>query len=125
MRRGWAVRLARRAAHLISRGSIGSIGILAVGCVLACSTKSSSASGSSNGVDDVRQACEARSAWTRATSAVCWKCLGSAVAPPCPCNKDDFAAKCHDQEAARNDEPTCDGAAECVNHCPASDCACQ
>ena len=79
-----------------------------------------------NGVNDVKKACEIRTAWQKRGTTACTDCLSISTAPKCDCPlfQQEFAAKCSEQARARTDEPTCEGTPTCVGDCDRTDCAC-
>ena len=95
-----------------------------LGALGACSASSETPPASSNGVNDVMQACQLRVPWKNATSTACNDCVGLTVTPRCPCSDRDYAGKCSDQQSAKNQEPTCVGVDTCINHCVRTDCTC-
>jgi hypothetical protein len=78
-----------------------------------------------NGVNDVRQACVVRSAWTK-TDQKCLLCEAAVLSPECGCEAlKDFSAYCIDQAQARKAAcPTSDTIDVCVNKCAKPDCDC-
>lgn len=78
-----------------------------------------------NGVDDVREACEVRGSWTAPSSERCGYCVAAAANPPCSCSEEEpFAGRCQEQQSVRSKEASCEGVEECRFTCPSSDCAC-
>jgi hypothetical protein len=76
----------------------------------------------SNGVNDVRKACDLRATWNR-TGTQCSVCESAAVSPRCECSElAAFSATCIEQADAR--KPLCNASIEeCVNTC-LRDCDC-
>lgn len=103
------------------------IGIVAlvIAAIAACGDPDPAAP-PSNGVNDVRKACEIRSAWTDRTSSRCIDCIAAAANPPCACPERPAAAgRCESQQAQRSRASfSCDGVEECRFRCPSNDCAC-
>lgn len=97
-----------------------SVGVAAAFLALACGS-----SNGGSGVDDVKQACEIRAAWTQAQSEACTTCTISAyTSDDCECEKDEYRGLCHAQIVARNEEPDCVFEIDaCVSACQA-DCTC-
>ncbi|MBX3219918.1 MAG: hypothetical protein KF795_05315 [Labilithrix sp.] len=92
--------------------------------MLACSADDEAAA-PVNGVNDVGKACAIRAQWTKRSTMDCSDCLGVAVTPLCDCTAPKpYAGKCHDQQNAKYQEPTCSGVGECVFKCSAEDCGC-
>lgn len=92
--------------------------------VAACSSDADPPA-STNGVDDVRDACELRLSWKAGSSSRCSYCLAAVANPPCECSEQhDFAGLCEEQQAARSREPSCEGVEECRFECGTGDCAC-
>ena len=78
-----------------------------------------------NGVNDVVQACAIRAQWTQASSLNCNDCLGVASVAKCDCTASkEYAGRCFTQQDAKTKEPACAGVGECVFKCAANDCAC-
>ena len=79
-----------------------------------------------NGVDDVKQACEIRAAWTKYTDRVCINCMSAAPSAACDCpDFKAFGGKCQAQNDTRRAQPQCtDAIANCARACPRTDCAC-
>lgn len=92
--------------------------------VAACSSSGSSSSSTTNGVDDVKRACEVRATWKSAQTTACTDCISYATTPRCECTDLDYAGKCSEQKKAVDAEPTCAGVESCVGACARSDCAC-
>lgn len=91
--------------------------------IFACSSEVEDAS--TNGVNDVAQACAIRTQWTKQTSLACADCLGVASVAKCDCTSSkEYAGRCFAQQDAKNDEPTCAGVGECAFKCAAGDCGC-
>lgn len=95
-----------------------------VALLLACGGDDEPAS--SNGVDDLKVACELRTGWTRTKTQDCIDCRSIAKTPKCDCPafQQDFAGKCADQGRAYGDERDCDFVGDCVGKCAENDCAC-
>jgi len=93
--------------------------------VLAAACGGDDSSASSNGVNDVRKACEIRVAFKSGETSRCLECIGAAPAPPCECEAiKEFAGRCEKQGAARSTQGNCTFEIEqCVNDCK-KDCAC-
>lgn len=93
--------------------------------VLAAACGGDDAATNSNGVNDVKKACEIRVAFKGAESSRCLECIGAAPAPPCECEAiKEFAGRCEKQGATRAAEAGCTLKIEqCVNDCK-KDCAC-
>lgn len=81
--------------------------------------------GNSNGVNDVKKACEIRVAWKNLDTSRCSECIGAASAPPCECEAiKEFAGRCEKQGSARAKEVGCSLKIEqCVLDCK-KDCNC-
>lgn len=79
-----------------------------------------------NGVNDVRRACEVRSAWTRAGTETCINCMAAAPSPKCQCESfKEFGGFCEIQEVERHAEPTCTSLLDdCAHTCSKLDCNC-
>lgn len=79
-----------------------------------------------NGVNDVKMACEIRTAWSKTAQQECIDCLAISKTPKCDCPlfQQDFAAKCADQGTAIGNERACDFVGDCTSKCAAGDCAC-
>lgn len=92
--------------------------------VVAACSHSSGSPAPTNGVNDVLQACQMRAPWKNASSTACNNCIGLATTPRCPCTDQDYAGKCSDQAAAKNQEPTCSGVDACLAKCDRADCKC-
>jgi len=90
----------------------------------ACGSSSENIGTTTNGVNDVREACEIRTAWTQAATPTCIECLAFAMAPRCECQHEEYAGVCSEQQGAKNREPSCDGTDACVNGCNTGDCDC-
>jgi hypothetical protein len=95
----------------------------AVVVVIACG---SDPPGQSVGVNDVRKACDIRTAWMRRSSTSCTDCIALASAPKCDCPalQRPYSGACSTHRDAKLAEPSCDGVDGCVNNCPANDCNC-
>lgn len=91
----------------------------------ACAVVACSSSDGGNGVNDVKQACETRLAWTQASSEACNACKISAyTSDECDCKKDEYRGLCNQQLVARNAEADCVYTIdECVTACR-EDCTC-
>ncbi len=91
--------------------------------VAACGTEEPP----SNGVNDVKAACEIRATWTRKTAAQCVSCEVTSVLKRCECEAfRDYSGACVTQAEARQAEPSCTTALdECLGRCDALDCVCQ
>jgi hypothetical protein len=78
-----------------------------------------------NGVNDVKQACQIRAAWSR-SGENCSICEAAVVSPQCDCEAlKDFTAACMDQAEAR--KTACGDTLPfdtCVNTCQKPDCDC-
>ena len=92
--------------------------------VVACSSSSSNAQPTTNGVNDVLKACEIRAQWTKTSASPCINCIAYSTTPRCPCADVDYAGECSTQQAAKTNEPSCQGVDTCVNACAKTDCAC-
>lgn len=79
-----------------------------------------------SGVNDVRKACEIRTAWTQATSKKCLDCQAGVQGPACDCAEfKEFAGLCQTHEDARRAEPSCtDEQRLCTEACARTDCGC-
>ena len=78
-----------------------------------------------NGVDDVRQACDLRARWTRATVRDCSNCVFVSPAEACTCDPTPERGRCFSQQAAFAREPDCTlDVAGCAQMCAPTDCAC-
>lgn len=102
-----------------------SLSILGI-ATFACSGEDEDASPqTTNGVNDVVQACAIRGQWTRTNSLDCNDCIGVASVAKCDCTASkEYAGRCFDQQHAKNQEPACAGVGECVFKCAANDCSC-
>lgn len=82
-------------------------------------------SNAGNGVNDVKAACEAQQQWTRKSDQSCITCRVSAISSPdCDCTRDEYRGLCHEQTAAKADEPDCSVDIEsCIVSCK-DDCGC-
>ncbi|HEY8079907.1 MAG TPA: hypothetical protein VIF62_37505 [Labilithrix sp.] len=98
---------------------------VAAAIAVACSSSSGDTRvASTNGVNDVLEACQIRLAWTNASTSACTNCLGLAIAPACDCDRDkSYDAVCNGQQSAKAAEPTCMDADACVSTCK-TDCNC-
>lgn len=78
------------------------------------------------GVNDVKKACEVRSAWSNRTAPQCISCISAAPSPPCDCEQfRDFGGLCATQGEARRLEKSCTAQVDtCTRACPDKDCAC-
>lgn len=92
---------------------------------LAASSAACGGKDGGTGVNDVKLACEARSAWTKADSQACRDCQISAyTSDECDCKRDEYRALCHQHLVTRNAEADCVYEIdECVSACK-GDCAC-
>jgi hypothetical protein len=102
------------------------IPIATIVLVVACSSDDDAALATSNGVNDVKRACEIKLAWKNATSSACIDCLAAAANPPCACSEQRFASagRCQSQQTQRSQATSCEGVEECRFKCPSTDCAC-
>lgn len=99
--------------------------VAVVAMLAACSADEESTGTTSNGVNDVRVACELRSGWSRRITVTCVDCMALASAPWCECsNNKEFSGRCNPQRTAKTDEPECEGVDACVFACTAEDCDC-
>ena len=78
------------------------------------------------GVDDVKKACEIRATWARAATSACVDCTSISQAPVCGCPafQQAYIGQCVDQARAHAIEPSCEGTADCIAKCAATDCDC-
>src|SRR5687767_7430570 len=100
------------------------IAAFAICLLTACSSDENGASATSNGVNDVRRACDIRLAWKSPITVACTECIGLASAPRCDCSVQDYAGRCNEQQRAKANEPSCEGVNACVTHCEDTDCDC-
>lgn len=79
----------------------------------------------SNGVADVRKACDVRATWSNQKAAACLQCMALSPTERCSCPvQSEFVGRCAQQSALRNAEPQCDDElTRCLGGC--GDCACQ
>ncbi len=105
--------------------SLLSLACLGTVALAACSSSSSGTQvvPSTNGVDDVKKACDIRSTWANAHTSACTGCTSLVTTPRCSCASNDYEGACSNQQAGVTNEPTCTGIDECVNKC-GSDCTC-
>lgn len=87
----------------------------------ACSSETSSAP---VGVNDVRKACELRSAWVRPPVSRCTDCVSLSKLERCECASHDYEGKCHELQKAKSSEASCSDVDGCVIACDATDCGC-
>jgi hypothetical protein len=89
----------------------------------ACAGSNESGPKNGNGVDDVRMACDLRTAWVRSGNS-CSLCEAATVEPRCDCSAlVDSSAACIDQgNAAKAACPQ--SVTDCVDNCSRTDCAC-
>lgn len=100
----------------------GSAGLVAL--LVGCSSSTPASSPGSNGVDDVKKACEIRTTWAHPTSGACTDCFAYAKAERCDCTDLPYAGKCSGQDKARAAEASCGDVDTCIRACTATDCAC-
>lgn len=98
---------------------------LCVSALVACSSSNDDEPlPTTNGVNDVRKACDIRATWKARTTQPCTDCISLASAQRCECSSEDFAGRCNSQQQAKVKEATCEGVDACVGNCEASDCNC-
>lgn len=105
------------------RGSASVSMIVVAAVILGACGKDDEAT--SNGVNDVRKACEIRATWRNLSAEKCGLCQAAAPRPPCGCESfSGFDGVCAAQGDARRAEPSC---SEVFDRCEigcASNCAC-
>lgn len=91
----------------------------------ACSSDDKGYATGDNGVNDVRAACQMRSAW-KSSLPDCASCETMTQLQRCECSAfEAFGAACYDQAEARRKEPTCtEDVDTCLKACVKTDCAC-
>jgi hypothetical protein len=78
-----------------------------------------------NGVNDVKAACQIRTAWKTPTADKCALCVASAPLADCGCEATHpFAAMCVQQGDALRSEPSCTSDLQYCRAKCANDCAC-
>jgi hypothetical protein len=100
------------------------MGVMGIVVVAACGGNDSPPP--NNGVDDVKQACEIRTQWTKLDDQTCIDCLSVSKAPQCGCPafQQEYVAKCNAQSNDVGAEHTCDFVGDCTGKCARNDCAC-
>ena len=80
----------------------------------------------SNGVNDLRKACDIRLGWTQTKTVDCQQCLATAQIATCNCTVSaTYVGKCAQQLALKRASADCDDALErCVGSCAQSNCGC-
>lgn len=92
---------------------------------IACSSSSNNDSpATTNGVDDVVQACAIKASWTRVHTQACSDCMVAAKNVKCACSDDPNAGRCSDQSKAVATESVCTGVDTCIAACAENDCNC-
>jgi hypothetical protein len=98
--------------------------LLAIACSSSSSGGAPPVQNAGNGVNDVKQACAIRTAWTQRISTTCSTCLSEAPVPACECDTDPHRAQCLQQSQAKTNEADCTRAiSDCTVACH-DDCAC-
>jgi hypothetical protein len=95
----------------------------------ACASHGGATPPSGSSAQSLRQACDERGAWTRASSSDCALCVSSVPVPTCGCpvvtgsSAADVVGKCLAQAQAKGAETDCNGIDKCVDGCQ-GDCGC-
>lgn len=106
---------------LVSFASSAGLALVLAAC---SSSNATNATASTNGVNDVRKACDIRATWLHASSGACSDCYSYATTPRCDCTDLPYAGSCSAQERTKLDEPSCAGVDACVRVCATTECAC-
>jgi hypothetical protein len=95
----------------------------AIAVIAACASEPAA----NNGVNDVRAACDLRSAWSTPGASACLACQTVAILQRCECEDlREYSARCLEQADARRAEASCTGELDaCIRGCIDDDCACR